>query len=782
MRALYSSPPAAGRGEALAQLLLIVINVAFVFFVTQYLFLQNNRGLFGLGWDQQAHQAMYGMFHRFGGVMVGVGMDPLSGLGNIATPFNTWLFPSYLVAAGRAGFVEDWPLSYATAATMLFATTAICGRIHGLSTGVCVAGAWLLTMLTWPVYTPPKVIALWLYTPQPAEIVSACVLTASAALRLGQAGLRSALWLSVAVFAGISYIVIARPTFLVLVVPTVAMAAATGLIFAPGRRGKLHVVGCWTGILLLCLVCGYFHYAAGLFSYTAAGVFPDLGKRIPGLWGGEASMLFWSRFDSLRTFFEEPCRVLIAGGIAGALAMSILGTRRQRILGACVLSTELIFIGIGISNYKFNFWFGPVIWYFECFLLPFHALCFAYLLVVPASLAWRAGLLWKHGRSGMSEDRIGKIPFSSRAAAAIAIALPILLALHAVNIGKRMKLASDTYVGYDFGSALPQPESRITRLLKQEATLVAGKPFRGRVATMLGRVLPEERYWGRYALTHYIFQFGTGNLHEGPGLWQDGIPTVFEYNPLMTPAYLAFIRTFLTEPEEVVLRNLIGTRRMNARILRMLGAKFVITDLPLQDLQLREKLDVPVSAPVKKRLELEKYSFDQVTLYLYELSGVNLGQFSPVRVLAAKDANQALTLLSDPALDPADTVVVMESVPASLRRATLQHFSIDRDSYRVRASSEGTALLLLPVEFSRCLRVDVSRGEGEPRLLRANLLLTGILFEKHLDAEIRFRSGPFGASRCRLQDRSDAADMQMRDAFRDRPEFGKLGWRDYWKK
>src|SRR5262249_7005657 len=43
----------------------------------------------------------------------------------------------------------------------------------------------------------------------------------------------------------------------------------------------------------------------------------------------------------------------------------------------------------------------------------------------------------------------------------------------------------------------------------------------------------------------------------------------------------------------------------------------------------------------------------------------------------------------------------------------------------------------LPIEFSRCLNL----AGGTPRLFRADLLLTGVLFERQLDARISF--GPF---------------------------------------
>ena len=87
------------------------------------------------------------------------------------------------------------------------------------------------------------------------------------------------------------------------------------------------------------------------------------------------------------------------------------------------------------------------------------------------------------------------------------------------------------------------------------------------------------------------------------------------------------------------------------------------------------------------------------------------------------------------------------------------------NGYKVRAQSEGSAILLLPIEFSRCLTVS-SRVDGPPpRLFRADLVLTGVLFDRRLDADISFRVGPGEASRCRVQDANDAEHMQIRNAW-----------------
>ena len=81
---------------------------------------------------------------------------------------------------------------------------------------------------------------------------------------------------------------------------------------------------------------------------------------------------------------------------------------------------------------------------------------------------------------------------------------------------------------------------------------------------------------------------------------------------------------------------------------------------------------------------------------------------------------------------------------------------------------------ILPIEFGRCLKIADAAG-GTPHLFRADLLLTGVLFERQLDARISFHNGPFHNSRCRLDDLADSNRVAMRNAFQDRPAFGVCG-------
>jgi hypothetical protein len=60
-----------------------------------------------------------------------------------------------------------------------------------------------------------------------------------------------------------------------------------------------------------------------------------------------------------------------------------------------------------------------------------------------------------------------------------------------------------------------------------------------------------------------------------------------------------------------------------------------------------------------------------------------------------------------------------------------------RGGLHVSAQSDGTSLVLLPQQFSHCLRPHDYRV----RLLRSDLLLTGMLFSGRVDTDISFGYG-----------------------------------------
>jgi len=79
--------------------------------------------------------------------------------------------------------------------------------------------------------------------------------------------------------------------------------------------------------------------------------------------------------------------------------------------------------------------------------------------------------------------------------------------------------------------------------------------------------------------------------------------------------------------------------------------------------------------------------------------------------------------------------------------------SVIRGGWHVSGRSDGTSLIVLPQQFSNCLRANDNRV----RLVRANLIMTGMIFSKAVDTDMSFNYGIFSPG-CR---RADLADMKQ---------------------
>jgi hypothetical protein len=88
--------------------------------------------------------------------------------------------------------------------------------------------------------------------------------------------------------------------------------------------------------------------------------------------------------------------------------------------------------------------------------------------------------------------------------------------------------------------------------------------------------------------------------------------------------------------------------------------------------------------------------------------------------------------------------------------------TIEKTGLSIEASSSGTSLILLPLEFSHCLKPSFQTPHPEAfKLLRLNVNLTGILFRETISGTLRFEYGPFADPRCRIDDWNDARRLKL---------------------
>src|SRR5262249_55094828 len=143
----------------------------------------------------------------------------------------------------------------------------------------------------------------------------------------------------------------------------------------------------------------------------------------------------------------------------------------------------------------------------------------------------------------------------------------------------------------------------------------------------------------------------------------------------------------------------------------------------------------------------------------------NLAGYSVTNVLHASSAQDVIAALASPAFDPRSTAIltVPDQFPP-LVPVSGSSLTVERGGYRVQADTPGVSLLVLPIEYSHCLRPNlITSSAMAPRLFRVNLAMTGILFSGRVEGRLSLRYGPL-SSECRMQDWRDAIALHLGEA------------------
>jgi len=118
--------------------------------------------------------------------------------------------------------------------------------------------------------------------------------------------------------------------------------------------------------------------------------------------------------------------------------------------------------------------------------------------------------------------------------------------------------------------------------------------------------------------------------------------------------------------------------------------------------------------------------------YAYELPRPNVGDYSPTVVLVAQSGADIMAKVSAVEFDPTRQVVLLAPLDQQLVPARDMRMSWIRGGLHLSGKSDGTSLVVLPQQFSHCLRA----RDPRVRLVRANLALTGMVFSGNVDTVV----------------------------------------------
>ena len=694
--------------------------IALIAFST--LVLSLNRGALFYGLDGNYMKILIQNQFQWMPFGMNLGANPLQGNWNSFIGYNMNLIPAFSIQAHFLNGQVDPVLTYTVFALELAFATYLVGNLLSLHKFERIAAAWLLPLLTLPfIWGPSLIFPLYVLIPQGVDLVLGQAVLMWALVRSDDRALRN-VTSGLIIILVVGWLVVANPLTVMIIVPTVAAAYLTIIVSSKTRRVLLWRLILVALLALVMIAGGFVHFLIGQTFYSVPAFFSnELWVDKPDLTG--ASIVFqWRDYSSFGL-------VLVFLSVVGATLTAVRQTGLPRNLAIAHLVLTAMYVGGGYLLVRYvPGWRGPAMLYFEISIYAFYCLfaVHAVMLTAPRLVHVANKLLSAYGPRAL-------VLSSDKTFLAVAIFGLVLIAGLAAK-------------GRPSAQYLPISETTFVKFLRAEIGLQPPSLFRGRVATFAGGDPATPIGWiDQYQRDNKALA-SAGNESRTIGFWTFGIPTLIEYNHYITPPdYLLLSRT-LARPIDPQLRNIMALTVPNAPILQALGVRFVISDRSLGDeFQLREVMK----------------SATDPELRLYELPKPNLGNYSPTRTVLAKDASDALAILKN-GFDFQNLAVVTEPLTEALVPASSVRLRFETGAFNLHAESQGRSLLVLPVEFSRCLTVSSAlSSNGDVRIFRTNLVQVGVLFSTSLDVKVTFESGPFAHATCRVKDIEDMRALDL---------------------
>ena len=673
----------------------------------------NNAALMFVGYDGKYNLMKIALQMNWMAPGLNFGSNYLQEMGNIFMAHNVWLLPGYVVGGLMGDGIVGVTAVYTINTVIGFLAVWILGRVLSFRTLAVYLAAWSFVLLAMPFLQTPPLYPITGMVPHYLQLISIPALMIACFVPIGRGGQLRSVILTVAILVLGCWTTAAMPAPFSISAPFLGLFGFTFIVRANPAERKAKLLAILA--LLVASAPGIIPFLAGTMLYSVPAIFRD--ELVTFLWGwNHVAMVFDGGVWWFGPYF-------FALALVGCLVSLVWATRDVN--GTAIATL----VGVGLlmlGGLAVNTVVTPFIAFrdFEIFLWPFYAL-FAGVSLERFLAGARAMLVARVDFFG--EQKIGRTT----------LAIPTLFPAAIVATTSLMSSSQGNCSTWRYP---PQPSGPVG-ILERETSLTSSSVFRGMVATFTGyQSSPSPVSWIKMIGLDNRLHGAVGNDFRAHGLWYFGIPTLFGYNQLMTPQFYLVASRLLARRVDRQMRNVIVLTRPNPDYLQALGVRFLITDFPAQE-------QIP-----EARLRFHFPVRNIADLWLYELPNPNLGTYSPTRIVPFGRAAEAIDRLKDN-FDFRDSVLLEGgSVSASLTSAEAQPVTLSKSGLRVRAHSPGTSLLLLPLQFSHCLDIDLHEGDTKTRIVRANLMQAGLIFTKNVDATIRFSYGPFHNPYCRIRD------------------------------
>lgn len=644
--------------------------------------------------------------------------NPLQSLSNVFMGFNFKWIPAFSLPYLLFGETSN-SLSYAIFSGELFIAAYLFGRICGFDKTISLLAGWILPVFSLWMLPWKGIYPFYGLTPQCVDLVlgTAIILASLKSLLDGSIIPRFSKILLIA--ATPIALAIGNPVMVILSAP-VSIALASVILFTSSERRVFLWRLCSLLVALSAIIAsGVIGFLYGNTFYSVTAFFADELIRVQNTF-----------YNISIVFQQNPAgNLLFSAGVIGAAVAFRYSEQsiRKFALALLLFAMIIVFGGILMNSYADNYR-GPQMGYFETSIWPLYSVYSAYLCVS----------IFRKLAHHLNFQAFTK-PYALNSKLIL-----LLLGCTTLFAGANQDVAaSNPYI------LKPTP---LTDMLKKEIGLEPGREFRGMAASITRMIDTKEQglsWFDFHARDSEVIK-KTGNDHRLVGLWKFGIPTLQEYNHFVTPSSYLLLSRLLSRPIDRQFRNItIMTQADNLNLLRALGVRFLITDF-----------DMPSSAIKIHTLPVGEGE----SLFLYEITDINTGQYSPTRFLKVVDASAALEMISSS--DLSSTTIVFEDVPTNLSPAIHGSLKFHKGRVHIRAKAgQDQSFLLLPLQYSHCWKVET----GNARIIRANLMQTGVIFSGDQDIYLRFGNGIFQGDNCRLKDIDEMKRINLSEARHDFP-------------
>jgi hypothetical protein len=677
------------------------------------------------GGDGKMAQAIILAAQKFAGFFHFNNINPIEGVGSQLLPLNVWVNPAYWPFAilDKAAATD----ASAVVALAIFATACyVMARCFDVPMLPSAIAAQLCIVLFAPILFLLDLSTVFSLMVGNAVVYAPHMVALGLLARLEPGSWRSFGLITAGIFGLLFYSICCDPLWSIVNGSSWALPFAI-VAFSPMRPKAVFVrcaaLGCCA---ILLVVSGVAEYLYTLVQYTARAQFPALGDRVRGP-DLQASALFYSPY--IKYFYF----VWVLGWLLGLLTLR--GRARVLVIAGMVtcgvLLAEILVYLLLLQNASWSLAL-PV--YVEQSLFPlfFMSAVVGYWGALRAAASWARALVVKIMRRD-SELSWWWLAKAKGAAAFVVVALvPAAVVDYAIN---RPAWMADLYNE-------PWPnEPEFVQFLADNTALAIGQPFRGS---------------NLFSFSDYAIRLTIDNL------WVRDIPIVNEYDQLVTPQSVYFNYSVFKNDVRGNLNAFfpqVGpTWEYFLKVLPMLGARYyIVGDHQDPAASYLNSLADRTGYPVVAMPQGAHYNLGPTALWhVYELPHPNVGNYCPTQVMTADTGDAAAEIMIQPDFDFTKQAVLSIALDERLVPALNMQMSPIRGGLRVSGHSDGTSLVVLPQQFSHCLRARDERV----RLVRANLMMTGMIFSGDVDTDIVFDYGIF-TPRCRWADLSDIKRLKL---------------------